>query len=161
VPLNRRHRRAAVAVEGAIAYSAMFLLLLLLIAGGLGVFHYQQVAMLAQEAARTASVQGSNYQAQTGQPSPTQQQILQNVVQPLAANMDLTQLAIAVDWIDGTNGTVVAWDSSSKTPRKADPTTGAAVNNRVRVTITYKWSPAFFVQSPLTLQCVAEQPMSF
>ena len=54
----------------------------LLIVGGLGVFHYQQTACLAQEAARWASVRGGDYQKDTDQASPTTQQILQQVTEP-------------------------------------------------------------------------------
>ena len=156
-----RCRRGAVALEAAIAHSALFLLLLAMIAGGLGVFRYQVNVMLAREAARAASVKGSDYARATNQASPSQSQILTSVVQPLAAGMDLTRLQLQLEWIDGTTGQATPWDSSSKAPTTTDPTTRAIVNNRVRATTTYQWSPAFFTTGPYSFKSVSEQPMSF
>ena len=152
---RRPHRRAAVAVETAVVQSVIFILLLALVAGGLGVFRYQQVTSLAREAVRAASVKGADYAAQTGQSSPTQQQLLTNVVQPRAVGMDLTKLSIQVQWIDGTTGQVLAWDSSSKAVKTS------STSNRIRVTVTYQWSPEFLGAGPYTLQSVSEGPMLF
>jgi Flp pilus assembly protein TadG len=158
---RRHHRRAAVAVETAVVQSVMFILLLALVAGGLGVFRYQEVTSLAREAVRAASVKGGDYAAQSGQSSPTQQQILTTVVQPRAVGMDLTKLSITVQWINGSTGEVVAWDSSTRTVKTTDASTGSPVTNRVRVTVTYQWSPEFFGAGPYWFQSVSEGPMSF
>ena len=83
------------------------LLLLSLIVGGLGVFHYQQTACLAQEAARWASVRGSDYQKDTNQPSPTTQQILQQVT-PLAVGMDGMRQILYADEARGLIG--LGWE---------------------------------------------------
>jgi Flp pilus assembly protein TadG len=159
VRIHYSYRRGALAVESAIVQATMIVLLLALVAGGMGVFRYQQVVMLSREAARAVSVKGSVYQRETGKASPTQQEILQNVVQPLATSMDLTQLTLTIEWIDGATGAVVPWDSSTKAPQ-GTTATGARVNNRIRVTITYQWSPQLFGVGPCCLKSVAEQPMS-
>jgi Flp pilus assembly protein TadG len=156
-----RQRSGAVAVEAAIVYATMFLLLLALIVGGLGVFRYQLVGAMSREAARAASVKGSNYAATTGQASPAQQDIFTTVVQPLAATMDASQLSLTLEFIDGTTGQATPWDKSSKSPTTIDSSTGAPVSNRVRATITYQWSPEFFGSQPLTMRSVCECPISF
>ena len=153
-------RRGALAVEGAVVYPVMIFLLLLLVVGGMGVFRYQQVACLAREAARWSSVRGSNYQVDTGQTSPTQAQILQNAVLPLATGMDPQSLSIQVQWVNGVTGQVVDWDASNKAPtsQASDETT---VSNTVRVTITYRWSANLAGIGSLNLQSVSEMPMAY
>jgi Flp pilus assembly protein TadG len=148
-------------LETAIVQSVMLFLELALVAGGMGVFRYQQVTSLAREAVRATAVKGGDYAAQTGQTSPTQQQILTTAVQPRAVGMDLTKLTIQIDWINGISGQAVAWDSSTKAVTTTDASTGAAVTNRVRVTVTYQWSPEFFSAGPYSFQSVSENPMSF
>jgi hypothetical protein len=141
-------------------YSALFFLLLALIDGGMGVFHYQQVACQAREAARWASVRGSGWQAETGQTSPTQGSILTNVVAPLEIGMTSAQVKLQVDWIDGSSGQATSWDSSTKAPTSTT-SGGNVVTNRVRATVSYAWTPSFFRVGPFTLKSVSEIPMSF
>ncbi len=155
-----RSRRAALAVEGAIVYPVVIFLLLLMIIGGMGVFRFQQVACLAREAARWSSVRGSDYQKDTGKTAPTQDQILQNVVLPLAVGMDPQDVSIKVQWINGVTGQVVDWDASTKTPT-TQASDGTVVTNTVRVTITYRWSATLGLIDPLNLKSVSEMPMSF
>lgn len=155
-----RRRRGAVALETAIVYPAMVFLLLLLIVGGMGVHRYQQVACLAREAARWASVRGTDYQKETGNSPPTRQEILQKAVLPLATGMDPEKLTLQVHWIDSATGEVVEWDNSAKAP--ATLTAGdEPVASRLRVTVTYQWSPELLLTGPLTLRSVAEAPMTF
>jgi len=59
--IHRNGRRAATAVEASIIYPITFFLLLGLIVGGMGMFRYQQMASLARETARYASVHGTDY----------------------------------------------------------------------------------------------------
>jgi Flp pilus assembly protein TadG len=155
-----QHRPGAVAVEAAVVYGVMFTLLLGLIVGGMGVFRYQQTAALAREAARYAAVHGTERQKETDQPPPTQQEIRQRAVEPMAVNLDLTQLGVRVEWVDAFSGQPVDWDSSGKATTSQNAT-GDVVSNRVRVTVTYQWTPEWFLGGPLTLKSVAEMPMSF
>jgi Flp pilus assembly protein TadG len=156
---GRASRRGATAVEAAIVYPVLVLLLFGLIVGGLGVFRYQQVALLAHEGARAASVRGSQWAKETNQTSPTQQQ-LSDQLKTIAAGMDPTQLTVQVDWVDMASGTVVAWDSSSKKTTSLT-TTGDPVANHVRVTVTYQWVPELFLAGPLTFKSVSEVPQTF
>jgi Flp pilus assembly protein TadG len=153
-------RRAAVALEAAIVYPVLFVLLFGLIVGGMGVYRSQMVARMAREAARYASVRGGYYTLDTGQTSPTQAQIIQTIVAPLAAAMDTTQLTVVVEVVDGVSGTVTPWDSSGKWPTSLNAS-GQPVANAVRVTITYNWVPEVLLGSPVTLQSISQTPLSF
>jgi Flp pilus assembly protein TadG len=155
-----RPRRGALAVEAAVVYPVFFLLLLGLIVGGLGVFRYQQVACQAREAARYVCVRGLPWQRETGGTSPTQAQVRQDVVLPLALGMDPQQLAVQIQWIDGASGAAVAWDTSPKSATGMT-TSGAPVTNRVRVTVTFRWLPERIFVGPVTFQSVAEVPLAF
>jgi Flp pilus assembly protein TadG len=153
-----RGRRGALTLEAAFVYPVMFLLLLGILVGGQGVLRFQQVACQAREAARWASVRGSNYQKTTGNASPTQQQVRDGAVMPLAAGMDPQALSVQVQWVDLVGGQVVDWDSASKAPSGATAN-GTAVTNHVRVTVSYQWSPGVLI-GPLTLSSTAEIPMN-
>jgi Flp pilus assembly protein TadG len=155
-----RQRRGAVLVEAAFVYPLLFLLLFGLIVGGLGIYRYQAVACMAREAARYACVRGSDWQLTTDQPSPTQAQISQTVVVPLAVAMDTTQLTTTVQLVNGVSGAVTAWDSSNQATISLNAN-GQPVANRVRVTITYNWYPELLLGGPIVLQSVSETPMSF
>jgi hypothetical protein len=100
---HRRH--GAMAVEAAVVYPVVLFLFLGLILGGVGVFRYQQVACQAREAARYASVHGGDWQLETTQNSPTQDDILKQTVLPLAAGMDPARISIRIQWIDQATGT--------------------------------------------------------
>ncbi len=153
-------RRAAVAVESALVYPVLFILLFGLIIGGLGVTRYQVVAYMAREAARFASVRGADWQVSMNQSSPTADQIGQNIVLPLAVAMDAAQLQTVVQWVNGATGDVSDWDSSTKATVTLTAS-GDVIANRVRVTITYTWFPELFLGGPVVLQSVCETPMCF
>jgi Flp pilus assembly protein TadG len=153
-------RKGAVLVESAFVYPLLFLMLFGLIVGGMGIYRYQAVACMAREAVRYASVRGSDWQVTTNQKSPTQEQIAQTVVAPLAVAMDTTQLTTTVELINGVSGTATAWDNSNQATTSLNAN-GQPVANRVRVTITYNWYPELLLGGPIALQSVSETPMSF
>jgi Flp pilus assembly protein TadG len=153
-------RKGAVMVETAIVVPVMLFLLLAIIIGGLGVFHYQQTAMLACGAARYASVRGGQWETATGQKSPTQTQILDNAVLPQAVGMNSKNITISVQLIDGVTGKAKAWNSSNKGAYSLTAT-NEPVSNHVRVTLTYAWNPGVMWTGTLTLSSVCEMPMSF
>jgi Flp pilus assembly protein TadG len=153
-------RRGALVVESAVVYPLPLLLLFGLVVGGLGVFRYQQVACQAREAARFACVRGTGWQKETGTALPTKDEILRQAVLPLAAGMDPDKLTLQVEWVDGITGAASDWDSASKAPAGTTPS-GDPVTNRVRVTVSYQWTPELFLAGPLNLKSVSELPMAF
>ncbi len=158
--IRRQPRRAAVALEAAIVYPVVFLLLMLLILGGIGVFRYQQVALLAHEGARYASVHGEQWARTTDRRSPTEAEIRDQAVLPLVTGLDPKDITVHVEWVDQSSGAVMDWDDSSKAPT-SKTSSGDDVTNRVRVTVTYRWTPWLFVKVPVDMKSVAEVPMSY
>jgi Flp pilus assembly protein TadG len=160
---KRLRRSGAVMLEAAMTLPLLFFFLFCLIVGGVGVYRYQAVAWLSREAAQYASSRGLHYQLDTQQNSPTEKEIIASVVTPRAVSLDPSALTTKIEWIDQSTGTVVPWDSASKSPISmstdaTDVTT--AYTNTVRVTVTYQWVPEMFLKGPITLQSVSETPMS-
>ncbi len=154
----RPPRRAALAVEGAVVYSVLFLILLALIVGGIGVFRYQQVALLAREGARWASVHGADWQTENQQAACTQDQITQQAVLPMAAGMDPAAVSVQVQFVDRVAGAASDWDTVSHPPTSRDGMNNV-VTNRVRVTVTYQWTPGALLVGPLYLKSTSEMVM--
>jgi len=152
-------RRGAVVVETALVIPVLLVLMIGLIVCGFGVFRYQQVAGLAREGARWASVRGGDYQKDAAQSPPTEQQIAAQAVIPFAVGMDPSNLTVQVQWVDRGSGTVWDWDAAPKDVRSITAT-GEYVTNTVRVTVTYQWTPGAF-WNPMALQSVTEMPMSY
>ena len=156
-PIDRR--AGAVVLEAAVVYPVLLFLLLAMIVGGLGVFRYQQVALFAREAARFASVHGEGWRQESGQPSPTRQQIADGIVVPLAVGMDTRLLSVQVQWIDPVNGKVEDWDQSVKAVTTLTPS-DRPLTNKVRVTVRYQWFPEVFLAGPIVLTGISEVPMA-
>src|SRR5438445_8340464 len=91
-------RRAATSVEFAILGSATFLLVVGLLIGGMGIFRDQQVAFLAREASRWASVHGAQYAADTGNSAATASDVYNQVIVPQSTALDLSKLTYSVTW---------------------------------------------------------------
>jgi Flp pilus assembly protein TadG len=140
----RRHsqcqRRGTSLVEAAIVYPVALLLTIGVIVAGLGVFRYQQVASLAREGARYASVHGTQYATDTGNAAYTSTAI-STYVMSKAAGLNTSSLTV-------TTSPATAPDSS--TPGK----------NTVSVTVSYPWVPeAYF--GGVTLTSTSVMPMCY
>lgn len=101
--------------------------------GGIAVFQYQQIAYLSQEAARWASVHGTQYAADTQSPAATATDVYQQVIAPKAAGLNLSNLTYSVSW------------NTSNAPTRTVISNGQGqfIANTVTVTITYQWLPLF------------------
>jgi len=135
--ISKPARGGAVTVEFAITAAATLLILFGNIVGALGIFRYQEVASLARQAARYASVHGSGYTKVTGQPAATADSIYKQAVLPKAVLLDPAKLQVDVAW---------------------------APNNKpgslVTVTVKYNWvAEAIF--GSVTLKSSATQQMSY
>src|SRR3954454_1474362 len=111
---SRPRRTGATAVETAVVLLVLFVLVFGILVGGVGVFRHQQVAGLAREGARWASVRGGQYYKETGQAPPTKQQIADAAVRPLAVGMDPAAVAVQVEWVDKGTNTATDWDAAPK-----------------------------------------------
>ena len=144
---NARRRSGLAVVELAVVAPVFVLILFGLIIGGLGVFRYNQVASLAREAARHASVRGSEYARETGQPAATQDSVHKEAVLSRAAGMDADRLS-----------TTVTWDASNA-PRRTNADR-SVTTNYVVVTVTYRWAPEALFGGEFTLTSTSKMPMA-
>ena len=151
-----RRRRGATVVESALVYPIAFLLVIGLIVAAFGVFRYQEVASVAREGARWASVHG--YQCcQEANPNTTPPPLTQasdvytNAIKPQAdaANLDPPSLGYSVTWAD-----------PSESPVYYNSTTGAWSRNTVTVTITYQWIPEGYMGG-ITLTSTSIMPITY
>src|SRR5262245_65981983 len=115
-------RRGAALVEFAVIGPVFLFLVIALIVGGIGIFRYQEVASLAREGARYASVRGEKYQKVTTNPAATPQDVYNDVIVPGAVALDPTQLSYNVSW----------------SPDKKQ-------GSQVTVKVTYQWIPEAFL----------------
>ena len=129
---KHRRRRGAVMVEASLAYSAAILLSLGTISIGLGIFRYEQIAYLAREGARWASVHGSKYQSEQGQAAPTSSDVLANAITPKLVALDSTKLTCTLSMTSGT----------------------------ATVTLSYQWTPEVFA-APVTFTSKSVQPILY
>jgi Flp pilus assembly protein TadG len=141
-------RRGAATLEAALVYPVTFLLLIGLVVGGLGMFRYQQVASLAREGARWASVRGGQYAQDTGSPAATADDVYQQVILAKAVGLDHSRLQSAVSW------------NTDNWPSHESGNNGAATGNTVSVTVTYHWLPEAYLGG-ITLTSTAVVPMSY
>jgi Flp pilus assembly protein TadG len=148
-PIRHHQRKGATVVECAIVYPVVFLLLLGLIIGAMGIFRYQETASLAREAARYASTHGANYRKDAGQPIGTSSDwttdIYNNAISPNMVSLDPNCLTYSVSWPDIIN-----------LPGKPDNWPGSSVT----VTITYQWFPELFLVGPLNLTSTSSMPIT-
>jgi Flp pilus assembly protein TadG len=144
-----RRRRGATLVEMAIVSPVILLLILGLIIGGMGIYRYQEVAHLAREGARYASVRGTQYQQEvTGATAATPQSIYDNAIAPQTVVLDLSKLSYQVTW-NSTNSPYTT--TNFELP----------VGNTVSVTVTYQWFPEWFLIGPITFSSTATLPMTY
>lgn len=143
-------RRGTTAVEFAVTCPIVFFLLLATITGGVGVFRYQQMAALAREGARWASVHGGQYAAETGLPAATAEDVYERAILPVATGLDLRYLTCQVAW-NQSNMPSSLINDDFETPRA----------NTVTVTVTYQWFPEVLLVGPITLTSSSTAQMMY
>jgi len=138
----RATRRPGVTIfEGAIVYPVLVTLMLILIVGAMGIFRYQQVASLARQGARYASVHGYQYSLDNKLPAATPDDV-RNYIVANAVNMDTSPSALQVS---------VTWNTNNQMYHVVTVTdstgfqTVQPVLNTVTVTVTYYWLPEAFL----------------
>ncbi len=137
-PCAGRGRHGATLIEGAIVLALTFLLLFGVLIGAVGVFHRQQVAAMAREAARYASVHGGQYRQEAGL-SPGgiddwKADIYANALAPYMIGLDTSRLLYDISWSNNDN-----W------PVRVTTNNGKVVTNKVTVTVSYFWIPQAYV----------------
>jgi Flp pilus assembly protein TadG len=144
-----RRRRGVAATESVVVIPVLLFLILATLVGGYGVFRYQQIALLAREGARYASVHGGQYQSETGNPAATPQDVYNNAILPYAVNLDLSQLTYSVTW------------NANNMPYSVNNDYSVPTNNTVTVTVNYQWFPEAYLVGPIVLSSTSTMPMSY
>ncbi len=145
-------RRGATAVEAALVLPVAFTFIIGTVVIALGIYRYQQVASLAREGARYASVHGTQYAAATGNAAATAADIYNNAILPMAIGLSPSKLSYSVTW------------NLSNSPTYANPGSnppGAPMQNLVTVTVTYQWMPELYIAGPINLTSTSVMPMSY
>jgi Flp pilus assembly protein TadG len=132
------NRRGAGLAEFAIVAPVLFMLLMGTVIGSMGIFQSQQVARMAREGSRWASVHGAGYAAYTGNALPTEANVYTYGMLPYAGSLSTTNayiigsppnspgpLSYSVTWVDSTH-----------------------TSNTVTVTVKYQWSSVMYFGSP-------------
>jgi Flp pilus assembly protein TadG len=156
--LQREKRPGATLVESAVVSPVVFLLILGLLVGASGVFRYQEIASLARRAARYASVHGTQYAKDTGNPAATPTvsgpalpgSDIYNNVAANAVILDLSRLTCSVNY------------NSANSPYSTSNVNGqvVATANTVSVTVSYQWIPEVFLGG-ITLTSTSVMPMCY
>jgi Flp pilus assembly protein TadG len=148
---HRCRRSGHTLVEATVAYPVAILLTIGLTIVGVGVFRYLQVANMAREGARYASVHGGQWAADLNSGTlTTKTDIYNNAIVPHASGLDTNQFTssdVAVSWAD--SGEMPTYTSNGNT-----------VTNIVTVTVNYRWSPALYLGS-MTLSSTSKMPISY
>lgn len=151
---RRRFRRGTTLVEGAVVLSVLFILILGMAITGMGVYYYQQVAAMAREGARYASVHGAYYAKATGQAKATPATVYANGILPRASGLPPSRISYAVTWDNSAQGPVYLSNVATNTYRI----------NYVTVTVSFSWLSQGFEGSAATtrlLHSTSRIPMSY
>jgi Flp pilus assembly protein TadG len=149
LPCQRSRSRGTSTVEFAVTCPIALFLIFATITGALGAFRYQQVAAMAREGARWASVHGMDYERETGNDAATPADIYEAAILPSAVAMDQSKLSYAV-----------TWDTSNE-PLSVHEDYETPIGNTVSVTVTYVWLPEVFLVGPLTLTSTSTAQMLY
>jgi Flp pilus assembly protein TadG len=144
-----RRRSGFAATESVVVLPILMMLIIGTVIGGYGVFRYQQIATLAREGARYASVHGGQYQQETGNPAATAQDVYNNAIAPFITGLDPSQLTYSVTW----NSSNAIYGMSGEYEK---PT-----GNTVSVKVNYNWIPELYLVGPITLTSTSTVPMSY
>ena len=136
--LRSTRRHGASVVEMAIIAPVTILLLFGLIITGLGVFRYQEVASLAREGSRWASVHGTMWAQTTGKTAATATDVYNKGILPEVVALNTSKLSYSVTW---------------------DPDNSPG--SQVTVTVTYNWMPEALVAGPITLSSTSTVTMTY
>jgi len=132
-----KNRRGSGLVEFALVAPTLFVLLLGTVIGAIGIFQYQQVAQLAREGSRYASVHGNYYSSNSYTTTQAATDINTHAIAPYASGLNTSKL-------NGGNGyPTVTWLNGF-----LPATTSTA--NTVKVKVTYTWAPQIYFGPAVT-----------
>jgi hypothetical protein len=182
--LRTTARSGATTVEAAVVLPVVFFFILAMVVGCVTVFKQQEVAHIARETARFASLHGAQYASMNaaaitaGTLPSVDDSYLTSYTQDKAFTLDPSQLQVAVTMTviqpgstSATNTETVEWDNTSEngnrspysvwTNTNTTPYTNVEVLNTVTVTISYPWSPGLLGLGTINLSSTVTVAMSY
>ena len=176
-------RLGTTSVEAAFVMPVAFFLALAIVIGGMGIFKYQEMAHIARETARFASVHGAQYAKQNaaaiqaGTLPSVDENYLINYARSRTIALDASQLNVSVNMVviapgsNSPNSTeTVDWDNTTESQNRSpysawtntntDPPSNVQVDNIVIVQVSYDWYPGLLA-GPITLTSTAVLGMSY
>lgn len=148
-PTTRQRRRGAAAIEFAFASPIVFFFLLATMVGSQGVFRYHQVAALAREGSRWASVHGGEYEKETGNAAATPEDVFNSAILPAATTLKPEHLSYEVTW------------DQSNMPLQVTDDVQTPFGNTVTVTVNYQWLPELYLIGPFNLTSSSTAQMQY
>jgi Flp pilus assembly protein TadG len=121
----------------------------------MAVFRFQQVAYMAREGSRYASVHGYMYSQDTGKAAATADTIYTNAILPNSAGMKPSGITYSVTWTNDNH----QYDTTTKVDATTGETQVVYVVNSVSVTVTYSWNTGLFGVIPVS--STSKVPMSY
>ena len=163
---NRRQRHGATAVETAVVSFIVFFLIFALVVGGMGIFRYQECAHLAREGSRFASTHGGQYHldgmdAKTGVPQIASSSDMQAYLLNKVVGLDPNFLTVSVSWNAPAQYFPRNMPSFDDTNPALVPPGQITIFNYVSVTVTYQWTPEFWLTGPINLTSTSTVAMSY
>jgi Flp pilus assembly protein TadG len=178
--ISHTRRRGATIMEAAIVLPVALFLIIGMMVGGMGVFRYQELAHIARETARYASVHGAQYVKNNPSAPTVDMAALKAFAASKAVSIDTTQWTVTAQmtvFAPGANSanttppatTLVDWDDTTNNQKHSpysswtDTATGTATtaDNLVTVTITYPWLPECYLFGPINLTSTAVMAVSY
>jgi hypothetical protein len=176
-------RLGTTSVEAAFVMPVAFFLTLAIVVGGMGIFKYQEMAHIARETARFASVHGAQYAKQNaaaiqaGTLPPVDENYLVDYARARVIALDPNQLNVTVNMVvippgstSPDSAATVDWDnttdSQNRSPYSAwtnnntNPPSNVQVDNIVIVQVSCLWNPGL-LPMPVTLSSTAVIGMSY
>ena len=117
--------------------------------GSQGVFHYQQVASLAREGSRWASVHGTQFEKETEIPAATPEDVFNTAILPLTTMLTPEHLSYDVTW------------DQSNMPLQVIDDVQTPIGNTVTVTVSYQWFPQLYLIGPINLTSSSTAQMNY
>lgn len=150
VNLRRRTRRGGTLVEVAVVLPLLVMLTFAAFDAASGVYRYQEVATLAREGARYASVHAGMYAEENGKSVPTAAAIKAAALDQRSVNLDNSLLSCTLVWVNG-----------SAYPYSVTSDTGQRKANNVRFTVSYQWKSLFLLGQTVTLSATSETTITY
>jgi len=132
----------------------------------MGVFRYQEVAHLAREGSRFASTHGGQYKqdgtdSATGEPAISSSADLQAYLKSRLVALNPNYMTVTASWSAPANYSPRNMPSYDDTDPTLVPPGQITIYNYITVTVSYQWTPNFYLTGPIVLTSTSTVAMSY